>query len=119
MIDLIFGRATVKRDEKKLVDLNAKRLLEKEEREKKEAELRKESAKAIAEIDTESAELDLNYRTKKTAAQLQFEEVQRTKMLKKRAEESAETSHRQKIEKFNKYLNGLSEHYDIPKVGPG
>jgi len=28
-------------------------------------------------------------------------------------------SHRAKIEKFNEYLANLTEHYDIPRVGPG
>lgn len=28
-------------------------------------------------------------------------------------------SHREKIEKFNEYLANLTEHYDIPRVGPG
>lgn len=28
-------------------------------------------------------------------------------------------SHRDRIEDFNQYLANMSEHYDIPKVGPG
>merc|ERR1712130_279469 len=32
---------------------------------------------------------------------------------------SIRMTHRQKIEKFNDYLGKLSEHYDIPRVGPG
>jgi protein FAM32A len=28
-------------------------------------------------------------------------------------------SHRERIEKFNEYLGNLTEHYDIPRVGPG
>ncbi|CAN6475951.1 unnamed protein product [Victoria cruziana] len=28
-------------------------------------------------------------------------------------------SHRDRIQDFNQYLANLSEHYDIPKVGPG
>ncbi|XP_074311681.1 uncharacterized protein LOC141647392 [Silene latifolia] len=28
-------------------------------------------------------------------------------------------SHRDRVNKFNEYLANLSEHYDIPKVGPG
>lgn len=31
----------------------------------------------------------------------------------------ARKSHRQRVEEFNQYLANLSEHYDIPKVGPG
>lgn len=32
---------------------------------------------------------------------------------------NARESHRDRIQKFNLYLANLSEHYDIPKVGPG
>lgn len=28
-------------------------------------------------------------------------------------------TYRQKIEKFNKNIQKMPEHYDIPKVGPG
>ncbi|KAM4113335.1 hypothetical protein ACJW30_05G212700 [Castanea mollissima] len=31
----------------------------------------------------------------------------------------ANKSHRDKIQDFNQYLANMSEHYDIPKVGPG
>mmetsp|Transcript_30959 Transcript_30959/g.50080 ORF Transcript_30959/g.50080 Transcript_30959/m.50080 type:complete len:127 (-) Transcript_30959:559-939(-) len=36
-----------------------------------------------------------------------------------KASKAAQKSHRQRIEEFNRYLGNLSEHYDIPKVGPG
>ncbi|KAH7688941.1 Protein FAM32A protein [Dioscorea alata] len=32
---------------------------------------------------------------------------------------TANKSHRDRIQEFNQYLANLSEHYDIPKVGPG
>ncbi|OMO91115.1 hypothetical protein COLO4_18611 [Corchorus olitorius] len=31
----------------------------------------------------------------------------------------ATKSHRERIQEFNQYLANLTEHYDIPKVGPG
>ena len=31
----------------------------------------------------------------------------------------ASKSHRDRIQEFNHYLAKLTEHYDIPKVGPG
>ncbi|XP_078160302.1 7-dehydrocholesterol reductase-like protein isoform X2 [Carex rostrata] len=36
-----------------------------------------------------------------------------------RLAKTADKSHRDRISKFNQYLANLSEHYDIPKVGPG
>ncbi|ORZ22774.1 hypothetical protein BCR41DRAFT_420541 [Lobosporangium transversale] len=54
----------------------------------------------------------------KTAAELRFEEIQ-----KKRQEEkvlkSAMKSHKEKVAELNRKLEEMTEHYDIPKVGPG
>ncbi|KAG6387867.1 hypothetical protein SASPL_153062 [Salvia splendens] len=44
---------------------------------------------------------------------------QRQKIELKRLAKAAKKSHRDRIEEFNQYLANLSEHYDIPKVGPG
>jgi protein FAM32A len=54
----------------------------------------------------------------KTKAELEFEELKRSRVY-ERVEKNAEKSHKQKITEFNKYLNNLSEHHDIPRVGPG
>ncbi|SPO47290.1 uncharacterized protein PSANT_04978 [Moesziomyces antarcticus] len=53
-----------------------------------------------------------------TEAERRFEEVRRQRMQQRIAKE-ARTSHKEKVEAFNKYLGSLSEHHDIPKVGPG
>ncbi|KAF9322704.1 hypothetical protein BGZ91_004109 [Linnemannia elongata] len=54
----------------------------------------------------------------KTAAEKRFEEIQ-----KKRQEEkvlkSAMKSHKEKVAELNRKLEEMTEHYDIPKVGPG
>lgn len=57
-------------------------------------------------------------KTQKTPAQLAFEAAQ----LKKQQEKLpilAAKSHKEKVAEFNEYLGKLSEHHDIPKVGPG
>eukprot|EP00027_Filamoeba_sp_ATCC50430_P002499 CAMPEP_0168558140 /NCGR_PEP_ID=MMETSP0413-20121227/9808_1 /TAXON_ID=136452 /ORGANISM="Filamoeba nolandi, Strain NC-AS-23-1" /LENGTH=104 /DNA_ID=CAMNT_0008589235 /DNA_START=683 /DNA_END=997 /DNA_ORIENTATION=+ len=54
----------------------------------------------------------------RTEAEKKYEESQR-KREKEKLAKSASKSHKQKLDEFNKYLGGLSEHYDIPKVGPG
>lgn len=28
-------------------------------------------------------------------------------------------THKERVEELNKYLSGLSEHHDMPKIGPG
>jgi len=54
----------------------------------------------------------------RTPSQKAFDTVQEQR---KQAllEKSIVKSHRQKIDDFNEKLSKLSEHYDIPKVGPG
>lgn len=44
---------------------------------------------------------------------------QRQKIELERFAKAVKKSHRDRIQEFNQYLANLSEHYDIPKVGPG
>jgi len=54
----------------------------------------------------------------KTKAEIAFERMQKLRQSKIVSKKAAK-SHRQKVEEFNLKLANLSEHYDIPKVGPG
>ena len=38
---------------------------------------------------------------------------------KERVTKAASKSHRERVNEFNAYLQNLSEHHDIPRVGPG
>ncbi|KAG6543438.1 hypothetical protein Mapa_015108 [Marchantia paleacea] len=58
------------------------------------------------------------YEDHRTPAEKKYDE-QRIELETRRLAKVASKSHRQKIEEFNQYLANLSEHYDIPKVGPG
>lgn len=52
----------------------------------------------------------------KTPTQLAFEQAR----LKRLANQSPQPStHKERVQKFNEYLAKLSDHHDIPKVGPG
>ncbi|OQV24962.1 putative Protein FAM32A [Hypsibius exemplaris] len=51
----------------------------------------------------------------KTKAELKFQEQQEKRQM-GRILKKAEKSHKQQVEDFNKHLDSLSEHYDIPKV---
>ena len=44
---------------------------------------------------------------------------QREKIDIQRMAKEADKSHCDRIQDFNQYLANMSEHYDIPKVGPG
>uniref|UniRef100_A0A915HSB5 Protein FAM32A n=1 Tax=Romanomermis culicivorax TaxID=13658 RepID=A0A915HSB5_ROMCU len=52
---------------------------------------------------------------RKTAAELAFERRQR-QLLTERVMKKAQSSHREKVENFNRYLDNLVEINDIPKV---
>ncbi|KAF9786857.1 DUF1754-domain-containing protein [Thelephora terrestris] len=55
---------------------------------------------------------------RKTKAEKRFEEVQRKRLLEKVARQ-AHMTHKDRVHEFNQKLEALSEHHDIPKVGPG
>lgn len=62
-------------------------------------------------------------RSRKTEAERRFEEVRRKKLLE--LSESAGSrpellkTHKERVEELNTYLSKLSEHHDMPKIGPG
>lgn len=60
----------------------------------------------------------LQLQSKKTPAQLAFEAAQQKKQ-KEKLPILAAKSHKEKVAEFNEHLGRLSEHHDIPKVGPG
>jgi len=54
----------------------------------------------------------------KTKAEEELERIQQMK-LEKLAKERAAKTHRELVEEYNAAIAALSEHHDIPKVGPG
>lgn len=54
----------------------------------------------------------------RTDAERRFEE-QRRKRLEERLKREGVKTHKQRVEELNKHLSGLSEHHDMPKIGPG
>ncbi|TFK56660.1 DUF1754-domain-containing protein [Heliocybe sulcata] len=55
---------------------------------------------------------------RKTEAERRFEETQKRRMAEKVAR-LANKTHKDRVSEFNNKLEALSEHHDIPKVGPG
>ncbi|KAF8418990.1 hypothetical protein EV426DRAFT_634470 [Tirmania nivea] len=56
--------------------------------------------------------------TGKTEAERRFEERKRRR-LDERLLKGGGKSHKERVEEFNKYLANLSEHHDMPRIGPG
>ena len=55
---------------------------------------------------------------KKTEAEKRHDEMRR-KRLEERLKREGVKTHKERVEELNKYLSGLSEHHDMPKIGPG
>jgi len=88
-----------------------------------------ESSKAIAkkgkgeaaeeELDEEALrELEERGGDGKTASERAYEEMRR-KRLHDRLQKEGVKTHKQRVEELNKYLSNLSEHHDMPRIGPG
>ncbi|KAH8600949.1 hypothetical protein B0O99DRAFT_649019 [Bisporella sp. PMI_857] len=54
----------------------------------------------------------------KTAAERAHEEMRRRRLQDRLQKEGVKT-HKQRVEELNKYLSNLSEHHDMPRIGPG
>ena len=55
----------------------------------------------------------------KTPAQIRQEEMKRKRLGEKFEKEGGVKTHKERVEELNRYLSGLSEHHDMPKIGPG
>lgn len=55
---------------------------------------------------------------RRTATERKYDEVQAQRAAEK-TKKMALKSHRERVAEFNAHLGSLSEHHDIPKVGPG
>ncbi|OJI96823.1 hypothetical protein ASPVEDRAFT_48929 [Aspergillus versicolor CBS 583.65] len=54
----------------------------------------------------------------KTEAEKRHEEMRKKRVLERLKREGIKT-HKERVEELNKYLSRLSEHHDMPKIGPG
>lgn len=68
-----------------------------------------------AGVETKDPELSSRM---KTESERRHDE-QRRKRLEDRLKKEGVKTHKQRVEELNKYLSGLSEHHDMPKIGPG
>lgn len=83
--------------------------IKKKKKKKKKEKKMIEMAKIIEEEKPKSNEL------KRTKAELAFQKMQE-KMQTERIKQKASMTHKQRVEEFNRHLDSLTEHFDIPKV---
>ncbi|KAF7703089.1 protein FAM32A-like [Silurus meridionalis] len=55
------------------------------------------------------------YVDKRTPAQLAFDKIQEKRQIERILNKASKT-HKRRVEEFNRHLDTLTEHYDIPKV---
>eukprot|EP00735_Rhodelphis_limneticus_P000841 TRINITY_DN11371_c0_g1::TRINITY_DN11371_c0_g1_i1::g.26378::m.26378 TRINITY_DN11371_c0_g1::TRINITY_DN11371_c0_g1_i1::g.26378 ORF type:complete len:142 (-),score=22.20,sp/Q6GQN4/FA32A_DANRE/38.10/2e-08,DUF1754/PF08555.5/8.8e-08,DUF2146/PF10220.4/0.79,DUF2951/PF11166.3/6.3e+03,DUF2951/PF11166.3/0.34 TRINITY_DN11371_c0_g1_i1:575-1000(-) len=94
--------------------------LDKLQEQEKEADLQ-EQDDAIAQAEAELDQADGPARKQsdiRTDAEKKYDLIMRQRLREKAAKE-ASVSHRQRVEKFNSYLMGLSEHFDVPRICGG
>ncbi|XP_068140124.1 protein FAM32A [Drosophila tropicalis] len=80
----------------------------------KDKEKEREAAKAYVEAASTSGN-SAGFERKLTKAELASKK-QQEKMRNKRIMDKAQTTHKERVEKFNEHLDNLTEHFDIPKV---
>ncbi|XP_043267388.1 protein FAM32A-like [Venturia canescens] len=68
-----------------------------------------EVSKIVEEEKPETVEV------RRTKAELAFQKMQE-KMQTERIKQKASMTHKQRVEEFNRHLDSLTEHFDIPKV---
>lgn len=78
---------------------------------------KKDKSKKLLEKVTKTAEATKDTQTdcKLTKAEITFQQMQE-KMQKERIMQKASMTHKQRVEEFNRHLDSLTEHFDIPKV---
>ncbi|KAJ4389174.1 hypothetical protein N0V93_006637 [Gnomoniopsis smithogilvyi] len=71
----------------------------------------------------ESIEEEAPSERRKTEAERRFEEARKKKLLEMAEEAKSRPellkTHKERVEELNTYLSKLSEHHDMPKIGPG
>ncbi|KAG1945820.1 protein FAM32A-like [Pimephales promelas] len=55
------------------------------------------------------------YVDKRTPAQISFDKIQEKRQMERILKKASKT-HKRRVEDFNRHLDSLTEHYDIPKV---
>jgi len=88
--------------------------VKKKKKRNKEKKKLEEAAESLAKANRDESWKEIP-EDKRTPAQITYDKIQE-KRAAERILKKAEKTHKQRVEKFNEYLDGLTEHYDIPKV---
>ena len=67
-------------------------------------------------VDSSQTNVLLAVKSDKTAAEMSYDLIKRKRIM-ERIDDKMRLSHREKLDKYNRSLNKLPEHYDIHKIG--
>ncbi|KAA0712167.1 Protein FAM32A-like [Triplophysa tibetana] len=82
---------------------------------KKKDKERKNLEQQMLASQTEEEGSENGYVDKRTPAQMAFDKVQEKRQMERILKKASKT-HKRRVEDFNRHLDALTEHYDIPKV---
>ncbi|CAG5861322.1 protein FAM32A-like [Menidia menidia] len=86
---------------------------------KKKKKKSKESKHRLEQLETSQNEEEVKnkkaYVDKRTPAQIAFDKTQEKRQMERILKKASKT-HKHRVEDFNRHLDNLTEHYDIPKV---
>ncbi|CAO3643962.1 unnamed protein product [Cunninghamella blakesleeana] len=85
---------------------------------KKKKKSSKDKVKKAIEEATTDKKPEVQQVIEKTEAEIKFEQIKLQRQM-ERVSKAAQKSHKERVADFNNKLEQLSEHHDIPKVGPG
>ncbi|KAL4658868.1 protein FAM32A [Arapaima gigas] len=85
------------------------------EKKKKDKEKKLRLEQQIMTMQTEETETKKVYMDKRTPAQVAFDKMQEKRQMERILNKASKT-HKRRVEEFNRHLDTLTEHYDIPKV---
>ncbi|KAK6621739.1 hypothetical protein RUM43_006737 [Polyplax serrata] len=87
--------------------------IKKKSKKKDKKKLLEQVSKMVETTETEGGKPQNQFEL--TKAEIAFKK-QQEKMQEERIKKMASMSHKQRVEEFNKHLDSLTEHFDIPKV---
>ncbi|KAM9461911.1 protein FAM32A-like [Clarias gariepinus] len=75
----------------------------------------KQLEKQVVTTSTDEETTKKAYVDKRTPAQIAFDKIQEKRQMERILNKASKT-HKRRVEEFNRHLDTLTEHYDIPKV---
>ncbi|XP_063057211.1 protein FAM32A-like [Engraulis encrasicolus] len=98
---------------KGLGDLSSAKKKKKKDKEKK--KLGEQQIRQSQTSQNTEEEETKTYVDKRTPAQMAFDKIQEKRQMERILNKASKT-HKRRVEEFNRHLDTLTEHYDIPKV---